>query len=157
MRKKQVSQQHSKHITSLKEINTSAFTRKWHNHTRFQSKTSWRELCWCEIKMWWKKIMSILHIKASKHLLCWCTWSEKSFFFSQQIRILCFIVSSQSTYMCIYSPAKPNQGKPLRGSWHHLLMCLLLLLALIFLILNLLHLHSTIRLSWCVVFNLLDP
>lgn len=49
-----------------------------------------------------------------------------------------------TNYMCIYSPANPNQRKPLRGGLHHPLMRLLLLLALIFLFLDLLHLNSTI-------------
>lgn len=56
-----------------------------------------------------EKIMSIFHNKPSKHFLCWCTWSAKYFFlFFQQIRILCFIISSQITRVFILQQIQVN-------------------------------------------------
>lgn len=141
--RKKVSQQHSEHITSLKEISTPAFTRNWENHA------NWHELVDVKLKCDEKKMQII----PSKHLLCWCTWSTKYFFFffstNQDIMFHHFITN----YMCIYSPENPNQPNPPQGRLHHLLMHLLLLAALICFSLDLLHLRSTIKLSLCFVWT----
>lgn len=60
---------------SLKEISTPAFMRNWDNHA------NWHELVDVKLKCDEKKITSIMQIKPSKHLLWWCTWSTKYFFF----------------------------------------------------------------------------